>query len=153
MSIATSLIELLLARHHIKSSRPYALEAMGAVAGLAALMMFAASALSLLLFVALWMSYRVMTVAGLSDLSAALFVCVGIVLIAVAVVWAMNKLRLTLMRAFNQLIKANTTVPGQETLTGVVSRTAKVAGAFRNGLMQSGKATRRRGEPHPAAKA
>lgn len=157
MSIAGSLIELVLTRHHLKSSRVHILEALGALAGLVGVMMFAASALALLLFAGLWLGYRVMVVSGLSDLSAVLFVCVGIILIAVVVVWALNHLRRTLMQAFNDLLRSATTVPGQQALSGALSGTAKVAGAFRQGLMRSDKRASKRarheGEPHPAAKA
>jgi|GEM_PF-6331896 len=153
MSITGSLIELLLTRHHLKASHHLVPEALGTLAGLIGVMMFAACGLALLLFAALWIGFRVMVMAGLSDLSAALFVCVGLILMAVAVVWALNHLRRTLMRTLNALICANTSVPGQQALSGALSGTARVAGAFRQGLMKSDKRPRRDGEPHPAAKA
>lgn len=157
MSIAGSLIELLLTRHHLKSSRVHIPKVLGALAGLVGLMMFAASALALLLFAGLWIGYRVMVFSGLSDLSAVLFVSVGVILIAVVVVWALNHLRRTLMQAFNDLLRTATTVPGQQALSGALSSTAKVAGAFRQGLMQTDRRAhnraRREDEPHPAAKA
>lgn len=157
MSIAGSLIELLLTRHHLKSSRTHIVKVLGALAGLVGLMMFAASALALLLFAILWLGYRLMVVSGLSDLSAVLFVSVGVILIAVVVAWALNHLRRTLMQAFNDLLRTATTVPGQQVVSSALSSTAKVAGAFRQGLMTSDrharKRARREDEPHPAAKA
>lgn len=145
MSIAASLIELLLTRHHVRSSKPYVIEAAGVLAGLLAVIVFAASAVALLVFTGLWIGFTLMTGAGLSDLNAGLLVCVGILVIVAVVVWAIDHLRRRLARLIETLVNANTAVPGEAVVSTAISGTAKVAGAFRRGLMGAWRKTRNKG--------
>lgn len=86
MPFVERLLDLVLMRHRLKASKPYLLELMGALTLLISLVMFAMVSLSLILFVGLWLAFKLMVMLGLGNVSAGIFILVGVVVMGIGVV-------------------------------------------------------------------
>lgn len=150
MPFVERLLDLVLMRHRLKASKPYLLELMGALTLLISLVMFAMVSLSLILFVGLWLAFKLMVMLGLGNVSAGIFILVGVVVMGIGVVALIRYAQRVVSRTFEQLLGAGISLP----VPSVVTKGFKVVDAFRQGLMHPSSArVRRPGDPHPSARA